>query len=277
MNEVELVFSELLNCDRFSLCLNKKLPLTKEKGALISSILKRRFFGEPVQYILGKAEFMGLEFKVTPDVLIPRPETEILVESVISIVHSSKFRVQSILDLGTGSGCIAVSLAKFISTAQITATDISQETLAIAKDNAILNKVEDRIKFIRSDLFSNYELCAMNYELIISNPPYIPTEEIDKLQLEVRHEPRAALDGGTDGLDFYRRIIQESPAYLKQGGLLIMEMGFGQHRGIENMLKKSQKFEIINIIKDYNNIDRVIIAKNMNSQLSTLNSQLNHG
>jgi len=259
MNEAEFLFTEVLNCNRLSLFLNKESLLDKEKSTLIASVLKRRIKAEPIQYILGKTEFLGLEFKVNKDVFIPRPETEILVETAIKIVQSSEFIVHSILDLGTGSGCIAIALAKFLPNITITATDISEKAIEIAKQNSILNNV--KINFLLSDLFNNYELRTKNYELIISNPPYIPTTEIANLQPEIRYEPAIALDGGRDGLDFYRRIVDLAPNYLNKCGFLIMEMGFNQRKSIENIFKKSGNFQIIEIVKDYNNIDRVIVAR----------------
>jgi len=262
MNEVELLFTDILNCDRLSLHQNKNLFLDKEKSAFISAALKRRIKGEPIQYILGKAEFMGLEFKVTPDVLIPRQETELLVEKVIDIVRGPQCpAVHSILDIGTGSGCIAVSLARLLPDAAITAIDISPIALAVARQNALLNSVSDRINFIQSDLFSGIGHRPSAIGLIISNPPYIPSDEINKLQPEIQYEPVMALDGGEDGLDFYRRIIRESPDCLLKGGFLVMEIGFNQRLPVENIFKKSGKFEIIEVVKDYNNIDRIIIAE----------------
>jgi release factor glutamine methyltransferase len=206
---------------------------------------------------------MGLEFKVTPAVLIPRQETEILVEVALRQLRTpnSELRAINILDLGTGSGCIAVSLAKLLRQAKITATDISESALEIARHNAESNNVADKIKFIQSDLFNNYELRTMNYELIISNPPYIASGEIDHLQPEVKYEPRIALDGGQDGLDFFRKIIIEAPRYLKKEGLLMLEVGFGQASAIKNIFQKSEDFEIIETVKDYHNIDRVMVAK----------------
>ncbi len=261
MTEAELLFTDILNCDRVSLYQNKKLYLGKAKSSLVSGVLKRRIHGEPLQYILGKTEFMGLEFKVTADVFIPRPETEILVETAVKLVSSVKCQVSSvnILDLGTGAGCIAISLAKFIPKAKITAIDISENAIKIAKQNALLNNV--KVNFLTSDLFSNYELRTTNYEMIIFNPPYIPTAEIETLQPEIQYEPRMALDGGKDGLNFYRRIINKAPRYLKKGGFLIMEMGFNQKDAIKNIFQKSGYFQIIESIKDYNNMDRSIIAK----------------
>lgn len=261
MNEAELLFTEILDCDRASLYLNKDLSLDRDKSLFISSALKRRIKGEPIQYILGKADFMGLTFKVNSDVLIPRPETEILVESVLSSFVARRSSPVNILDIGTGSGCIAISLAKLLKGANITATDISPEAIEVARSNAYLNGVVDKIRFIQSDVFLNNELKTMNYELIISNPPYIPSGEIDKLQPEVRHEPGIALNGGTDGLDFYRRIIRGSCEYLKEGGLLAMEMGFGQRKDIEKIIQKSGYFGIIDVARDYNDIERVVLAK----------------
>jgi release factor glutamine methyltransferase len=262
MNETELLFTEILSCNRSSLYLNTDLHLDKNKSSLISSALKRRAYGEPIQYILGKIEFMGLEFKVSPDVFIPRPETEILVETVIKYATSHKLQATSkkILDVGTGSGCIAISLAKFLpNNIEIDAIDISKEALEIAQENARLNNAG--INFMQGDLFNACDLRPATCDLIVSNPPYIPSEEIEILQPEIRYEPRIAIDGGKDGLYFYRRLIGESPNYLKQGGLLIMEIGFNQKNAIKNIFKNSANYKIIEVIKDYNNIERVIVAK----------------
>lgn len=263
MTETETLFSEILNCDRLSLYFNKDTVLGRDTGFFIAKALKRRIGGEPLEYILGKTEFMGLEFKVNPDILIPRPETEILVETVLRYAANREPLTDNlkILDIGTGSGCIAVSLAKFLPGTRITATDISPEALVVARKNALLNNVADRIKFIHSDLFLNYELRTNNYELIVSNPPYISTGEIDSLQPEVKCQPRIALEAGADGLDFYRRIIAQATEYLPPGGLLVMEMGFGQKEKIENIFRESGNFNIMKIIRDYSNIDRVIIAR----------------
>jgi len=259
MNEAELLFTQILSCSRAKLYLDRGRRLKRKEASFLACALRRRFYGEPVQYILGKTEFMGFEFRVTTDVFIPRPETEILVETALKIVHSSKFIVHRILDVGTGSGNIAISLAKFLPSAKVTATDISEKALEIARQNALLNNVE--INFFRTDLFSNYELRTINYELIVSNPPYIPSAEIENLQSELSYEPRIALDGGSDGLDFYRRIVLKAPGYLNRGGFLIMEIGFNQCLAIKEIIKSIDKFEIIEVVKDYSNIDRVIVAR----------------
>jgi release factor glutamine methyltransferase len=259
MNEAEVLFSEVLNCDRPSLYLNRKFTLDRAKSSFISSVLKRRMRGEPLQYILGKSDFMGLEFKVSTSVLIPRQETEILVEKVIDIVRSSECGVRSILDVGTGSGCIAISLAKLLPGVKIDAVDISKEALETAERNAKLHNVI--INFRQSDLLSACGSAFESYDLIISNPPYIPTAEIDTLQPEIAYEPRVSLDGGKDGLDFYRRIIAEAGSYLKKNGLLILEMGARQASAIRDMLGQVVIFKTIEIIQDYNNIERVIVAR----------------
>jgi release factor glutamine methyltransferase len=261
MTETEVLFTEILDCNKVDLYLNRGDALTAEESARIQSAFLRRITGEPLQYILSKAEFMGLEFKVSSDVFIPRPETEILVEKAIEVGNnlSAISDRLKILDVGTGSGCIAVSLAKFLPKARITATDISLKALEIAKENAQLNNVS--INFIPSDLFVTYELQATSYELIVSNPPYISTNEIASLQPELQYEPRTALDGGKDGLDFYRRIIQQAPNYLKENGVLIMELGFGQAEAVKNIIKESNNLHIIDIVSDYNDIERVIMLR----------------
>jgi len=241
------------------LYLNKERRLRPEESRSLANALRRRLRFEPIQYILGKVEFMGLEFRLTTDVFIPRPETEILVQTAIKIVHSQQSIVHSILDIGTGSGCIAISLAKFLKDVKIYATDISKQALEIAKQNALLNNVE--ITFLQSNLFSNHKLWTIDYGLVICNPPYIPTAEIKGLEPEIGYEPRIALDGGRDGLDFYRRIIQTMPAYFKRGSFLVLEMGFNQCSAIKGLFNSVKEYQIIQIVKDYNSIDRVIVAR----------------
>ncbi len=264
MNETELLFTEVLGCSRAELYLEKKKILSRQNSLRVSSVLKRRISGEPIQYILGKTEFMGLEFKVTPTVFIPRPDTEILVETALRYaadkVSGHKATGLNVLDIGTGSGCIAVSLAKYLSQVHISATDISPAALEIAGQNAKLNGVQERINFLNCDLFPFCKQRAIGYDLILSNPPYIKTDVIKTLEVEVLHEPSIALDGGDDGLDFYRRIIREALVYLKRGGLLILEIGFDQKEALEKILGISQIFEVKELVKDYNNIDRVIVA-----------------
>lgn len=256
MNEAELALSHVLNCDRLSLYLNKDFVLSKDKSVIIADILRRRISGQPLQYILGSCEFMGLEFKVDKRALIPRPETEILVEESLEELKKSAGIPLRVLDLGTGSGCIAVSIAKFLPGAVVWGVDISPEALRLAGENALLHKV--KIEFLLSDLFRGIE--NKKFDLIISNPPYISTRELNCLAREVSFEPRMAIEAGIDGLSFYRSIISRAPAYLNRNGLLAFEVGAGQANAVKEMLR-SKKFRSIKIIKDYNNIQRVVMAK----------------
>ncbi|PKM70589.1 MAG: peptide chain release factor N(5)-glutamine methyltransferase, partial [Firmicutes bacterium HGW-Firmicutes-18] len=202
------------------------------------------------------------KFFVNKNVLIPRQETENLVEEVLKLLATHHLPL-TILDIGTGSGNIAVSLAKHISSAKIIATDISKEALCVAKKNAKLNNVSDRITFLQSDLFSNYKLQTMNYELIISNPPYIKSSEIKKLQKEIQHEPKIALDGGKDGLNFYKKIVPMSRKLLKKNGFLMFEIGYHHSKKIKKMMG-ADKFRNIKVVNDYSALERVIYGQNSN-------------
>ncbi|MFA4993400.1 MAG: peptide chain release factor N(5)-glutamine methyltransferase [Candidatus Omnitrophota bacterium] len=258
MNEAELVLTHVLDCGRLSLYLNKDINLGADISALLSSILKRRILGEPVQYILGETEFMGLKFKVDNRALIPRPETEILVEQALIRLQEAEIASPKILDLGTGSGCIAVSIAKSLKHADVWASDISSTALQLAGENAALNNVE--IKFIKSDLFDALKFKKNRFDLIISNPPYVSSEEFHALAKEISFEPPLALKAGEDGLDFYRRIISRAEGYLKDNGLLIFEVGLNQAYPVKGMLEE-EGFDQTELIKDYNNIERVVAAK----------------
>ncbi|MBN2831266.1 MAG: peptide chain release factor N(5)-glutamine methyltransferase, partial [Candidatus Omnitrophica bacterium] len=198
---------------------------------------------------------------INENVLIPRPETEILVEAALKYAGNIHPNENNILELGTGSGCIAVSVAKFLPNFKITATDISSKALTVAKNNANLNKVSERINFLLSDLFSSLPVCDNKYSLCLSNPPYIVSSEINGLQPEVKYEPRQALDGGSDGFRFYRKIIKGSLDYLKSGGFLIMEIGYEQRKDVEDIFSGQDSFNLIEVIKDYNNLERVIVAR----------------
>lgn len=258
MNEAELVLTQVLNCDRLSLYLNQNMNLGCKQSLLVAKILKRRALGEPLQYILGKTEFMGLEFKVDKRVLIPRPETEILVESAGLELETLGIKEPRILDLGTGSGCIAISLAKMFPQAQIWASDISIEALALAKINADLNKVE--IVFQAGDLFQIEQFSTIDFDLIISNPPYISDWQLTSLAREISFEPVLALKAGNSGLDFYYRISQQARKHLNSGGILALELGINQAAAVKFLLEK-ENFKILKIINDYQNIERVILAQ----------------
>ena len=258
MNEAELVLTHVLNCNRMSLYLNKDINLDRDKSRLLSSILKRRISGEPVQYILGETEFMGLKFKMDKRALIPRPETEILVEQALEQLKRMGIASPKILDLGTGSGCIAVSIAKNLNRPDVWASDISTEALRLAQENACFNNVE--IKFIKSDIFDALKFKNHKFDLVISNPPYVSSGEFHSLAKEIFFEPQLALKAGKDGLDFYRRIIPQAAHYLRDNGLLMFEVGLGQAYFVKEMLEK-KGFEHLSLIRDYNNIERIVMAK----------------
>ncbi len=227
----------------------------------------------PVQYIIGHTEFCGLDLIVNEDVLIPRPETELLVERVSGLA-GERVSGLKILDLCTGSGNIAIalthslslsvnadsgnSLTKAIPDCKIVASDISRSALDIARRNAVHHDVSDRIEFIKSDLFGAIE---DRFDIIVSNPPYIARFEFATLQKEVLKEPRLALDGGEDGLDFYRKIIQAAPDHLNPDGHILFEIGFGQLDGVRKIIEANGVFEIIEVKKDWNGIDRIVILK----------------
>lgn len=261
MTEQELLLTALLNCKRADLY-TKNLSLNKTQEAKLSVMLKRRQAGEPIQYITGFTEFMGFSFKTDRRALIPRPETEILVEEALKLIKNNFTDQPRILDLGTGSGNIAISLSKYLPKAMIFASDISREALEIAYENAKINGGDKQISFIESDLFNNgFDDKNNLFDVIISNPPYLTEKELNDSSIEISFEPRIALDGGREGLEFYRNIINDAPKYLRKGGYLIFEIGFNQLKKIKGIVDNRKKFVIEKTIKDYNNIDRVVFLK----------------
>ena len=206
----------------------------------------------PLQYLTGEQEFMGLPFAVNEHVLIPRQDTEVLVEEAISILKS-EMPDADVLDLCTGSGCIGISIHSFCPDTKVTGADISEEALQVAKHNALQNQVS--VNFVHSDLFSGISGC---FDMIVSNPPYIPSKVIDTLMPEVRdHEPVGALDGKEDGLYFYRKITEESVAHLNDGGYLLYEIGYDQAEAISGFMKE-HGFNDIEVIRDLAGLDRVV-------------------
>ena len=252
-----LIMQFVLNKPREYLVVYDKEKLTLRQEVNYFKAIKKLCQGIPIQHITNRQEFMKMTFFVDENVLIPRPDTEILVEEVIKI--AKKINAKKILDLCTGSGAIAISLAKYIDKSNITAVDISDKALNVAKLNAKNNEVEDRITFVESDLFKN--LKKEKYDIIVSNPPYIKKEVLKKLDKEVQKEPKLALDGGYDGLDFYRKIINKAEEYLKFNGYLCFEIGYDQKEDVENLLKEQEKYINITCKKDLCDNDRVVIAK----------------
>ena len=225
------------------------------------TLIRRRAERQPLQYLLGTQEFRGLEMAVTPDVLIPRPETELLVEATLQAVLD--IRGPRVLDVGTGSGCIAVSLARGRSDATVVAVDISAPALAVAWANALCHGVGDRIRFVQGDLLTAFSVSPDGvFDVIVSNPPYVPAGELDELQPEVAwYEPRLALAAGTDGLDYHRRLLRGAPELLKGGGHLVLELGRGQADQVRRLSQQTGAFISLECRKDAAGIERVLVAR----------------
>lgn len=222
-----------------------------------SEAVRRRAAGEPLQYITGVQDFFGREFRVTPDVLIPRPETELLVEAALEVVNPAPF----ICDVGTGSGCIAETLLCEISQARAVALDKSPGALEVAKLNAGSLSVADRVIFLVSDCFESLDPSEYQFDLIASNPPYVSAEVLDGLQREVRdHEPLVALSPGRDGLSLIRRLLLESPAFLKTNGYLIMEIGFDQGEQVQSLIDNGV-WHLLELRPDLQGIPRIVVLQ----------------
>ena len=266
--EAGVLLCQALKCDRTYLYAHPEQEVDEPIVEQVLDNAIKRINKVPLQYIVGSTEFMSLTFKVTPSVLIPRQDTELLVETCINLankaiggVGSCSPRSISILDMCTGSGCVAVSLAWYLGQARLTACDISDAALEVAKDNAKNNGVAQRITFLQGDLFEALIGSTPSFDIIASNPPYIESETISTLDPEVRsNEPLLALDGGTDGLDFYRRISKEATSYLKQGGYLVFEIGYNQGQLVSTLLTESG-FTNVSVLKDLCNNDRVVLGQ----------------
>ncbi len=252
----ELILAHILKMKRLDLYLSFDRPLKEDEIVLYRQFLKRRSEFEPLQYILGTVNFFGLDFKISSAVLIPRPETELLAEEIINEFKDQEFI--KILDIGTGSGNIAITLAKFLPNSIIIATDISVEAIAIAVENAKSNGVSDKIIFAVNDIFSSENLTENNFDVIVSNPPYITSQDFKNLSKELKdYEPKAALTDSSNGLSFYDIISSKCNIYLKKGGKLFFELGYGHSENVQEIMKKNH-FISISVKKDYQNIDRII-------------------
>jgi release factor glutamine methyltransferase len=248
--EAEWLLSAALGLDRVGLYVNFEKPLSPDELASIRGMVGRRAKREPLQYILGNQEFMGLEFRVTPGVLIPRNDTETLVQEAMNRAGTAK----RVLDIGAGSGCIAVALAKLLPLAEVVAVDSSGAALVVARENAEHNGVT--VRFVSGSLFEPF--IGNRFDLIVSNPPYIPTAELAGLQPEVsQFEPKGALDGGPDGLDYYRLIVPAAPEYLTPGGWLMVEVGVGQAGPVQELFAHAGFREIFTA-RDLGGIERVV-------------------
>jgi len=257
----ERLLGRVLGLNRVQLYLRFEDILMQSELDDFRKHVKRRLNNEPLQYILGETEFMSLPFKLTPSVLIPRPDTEILVEQVLE--QTPQNVKISILDIGTGSGNIAISLAYYLPQSRIVAVDISQEAIEVARENAILNHVNERIGFEREDVFDNSFAMKFGngFDRIVSNPPYISETEFKTLPEEVRSfEPSIALRDGADGLTFHRRISQVAVEMLAPGGKIFLEVGQGQSKDVQNILEQDG-FQKVYVVKDLAGIDRVLVGE----------------
>jgi len=283
--QAELLLAHLLKMPRMKLYLNFERVLTTAETDALRELVKRRGQREPLQHITGSTSFCGFEIAVTGQALVPRPETELLAELGWKFLSTFNLQPSTALDFGTGTGCIAIALAAKCPNAKIVALDISTDALALAKANAARNQVAERIEFLLGDGFAalqsegrvprvpdsnseikigdswNSSLRKLEFDLLISNPPYIPSAEIATLDPEVRDfDPRLALDGGTDGLDFYRRLAAEAKPFLKPDGKIMLEFGDGQADAIKRVFE-NEKWIVEAVKEDYSQRARILIAR----------------
>ncbi len=289
--DAEVLLALVLGLERLKLHMYPEVDVNHQSAEMFQAFVQRRVLGEPVAYLTGAQEFMGLDFAVSPDVLIPRPDTELLVESVLEYLQEERkkdfdqgmsqatdlkdpLQTQELgsrsrktwlaADIGTGSGCIAISLAVLFPTLTIMAVDLSREALKVAGENTVRHQVQDRVLLCHGDLLEpvrEWTDKGMLLDVIVSNPPYITEEEMTQLDASVAHyEPHSALAGGREGLDFYRRLTEEAPQFLRVGGLLALEIGHEQGEAVAALMKQ-QGFGQVRILKDLAGYDRVVLGQ----------------
>jgi release factor glutamine methyltransferase len=261
----EILLAHQLEIDRIKLYLRFDQPLHEKEVSGYRSLIKRRLSREPIQYITGVQEFWSMDFRVGPQVMVPRPETELLVEHVLGLCRgkgSTGGSCVRILDLGTGCGAIAVAIARELEGAAVWASDVSQDALDMARQNAKKHEVEEKIEFVLSDLWQGFSNPELTFDVIVSNPPYIKSEAMDSLPPEVRdYEPRRALDGGAEGMFYIRDIIQEAPRHLNPGGWILLEMDPDQTKQALGLVEASNSYGRKVRFKDYSHNHRVVMAQ----------------
>jgi len=256
--EAGSLLSFVLGKDRTFLISHAEDPVDEDSFERLREVVERRASGEPLQYIVGVQDFFGREFRVTPEVLIPRPETELLVEAALELLNGP---APFICDVGTGSGCIAITLLCEVATTRAVALDNSAAAIEVAKLNARNLSVSEGIVFAVSDCFSALDPSQNQFDLVVSNPPYVSAGVMAGLQREVRdHEPRAALSPGPDGLSMIRRLLHETPAFLKGGGHLLMEIGFDQGEAVTELVE-TEVWRLVEIKSDLQGIPRIVIVQ----------------
>ena len=254
----ELLLAKVLNSSRINLYIQFERILSIEERSQFKQFVKRRINREPVQFILGETEFYGIPLKVNPNVLIPRPETELLVDEVLTCSKSLNKKKIKIFDIGTGSGCISIALAKSLPESEIWANEKSQAALDVAKQNAILNQVQ--IQFIPGDIFKMYRNLPTQFDIVVSNPPYVAKYDDEKLAPEVKNfEPHEALFSGETGLEFYSNLVSIIPEILFEDGMAFIETGYNSAKPVEKLFRENSFH--VRLKKDYNQINRILIIK----------------
>jgi release factor glutamine methyltransferase len=256
--EIEIILCYLLDCDRLDLYLHGEQRFNQEHFQQFNEILKKRITRYPLQYILKESWFYGRRFKVSPDVMVPTPETELLCETAIKFIESKKLKKPKIVDLGVGSGVIAITLAKELDECSILGLDISSDALKVAHENAVNFIATDNIDFLESDYFENVPT-EMKFDLILANPPYISEDEYKELPPEVLADPKISLTSGEEGLDAIKKILSDAPDYLEDDGKIMFEIGYKQANQVTELTSNDNRFKSIVILKDLNDIDRVVI------------------
>lgn len=256
--EIEIILCYLLDCDRLDLYLHGEQRFNEEHFRRFSDILNKRLTRYPLQYILKESWFYGRRFKVSPAVMVPTPETELLCEAAIKFINSNNLKKPKIVDLGVGSGVIAITLAKELDDCSILGLDISVDALKVARENAISFIATDKIEFLESDYFQNIPI-GSEFDLILANPPYISEEEYKHLPPEVLADPKISLTSGEEGLDAIKKILRDAPDCLAIDGKIMFEIAYNQADKVTEMTSKDDRFKSIAILKDLNDIDRVVI------------------
>lgn len=255
--DAEMLLSHVLKTERIYLYAHYDRPMDQDELKAFRQLVQKRATRQSVAHILGHKEFMGLDFTVNESVLIPRPDTEILVETVLAEV--SKELPLRILDIGTGSGAIILSLLHYLTAASAVGVDISPQALHTAQKNALALALQNRITFTESDMFTH--VGEQSFQVLVSNPPYLTAEDMENLEPEVRYDPKLALAGGPDGLYFYGKLIANGWQYVDNDGLLAFEVGMGQALAVAAMAEKSGHYDVMRIVKDYNDLERVVLLR----------------
>ncbi len=256
--EIEWMLCHILDVDRLNLYLHGSRLLTPEKLVRLDELIQKRLTRWPLQFILNESWFYGRKFYVTPDVMAPTPETELLCEAALRLIAQRKLQVPRVLDVGTGSGVVAVTMANEAPTAEVVALDVSEAALAVARRNANALGADDRIRFRQSDLFEAVSPDE-RFDLILSNPPYIAEPDYAGLEPEVKADPKIAMTAGVEGLDIIKRLVAEAPGYLAPAGRIMFEIGYGQSEKIAALTSQDERYSSLDILQDLNGIDRIIV------------------